>query len=136
MSLSLLATTDSRPSSPNISLLSHHSLASNPGEVIVGTSTLTDTDDGEDLDDFLQFLDTADEELVLREDVGRNKIQVILHNGYEYRRDRVAERKKKSQNWVCRYASRTRCKGRIRLNVVDLTNFMEIKSLFHRVKAK
>ena len=123
------ATTDSQSPSSEVSASGRHSLASNPGEVIVGTSTLTDTDDGENLDDFLQFLDTADEELVLREGVGRKKIQVILHNGYEYRRDRVAERMRKSQNWVCRYASRTRCKGRIKLNVVDLNNFMEGASI-------
>ena len=81
-------------------------------------------EDSGSLESFMEFLDVADEEFELRHEVGRRKIDVILHDGYEYRRDRASHRWRLSQLWVCRYASRTKCKGRFHLNVQDFTDFM------------
>ena len=78
-----------------------------------------------DFEGFLQSLDTAEEELELRREVGKRKIDVILHRGYEYRCDRASERARLSQRWVCRYASKTKCKGKFKLIVRDLTDFMD-----------
>ena len=69
------------------------------------------------------------DELLLFQDVGPRKIDVIVYKGYEHRRERGSQCHKFNQKWVCRYAKKTKCKGKFKLAVRDLTNFLEEASI-------
>ena len=75
------------------------------------------------LESFMQSLDTVNEEVELLRGVGVRRIDIIVHMNYEYRRDRASEAEKLSQRWVCRYAGKFKCKGKLRLKARDLINF-------------
>ena len=94
--------------------------------VLGAAAAMAADEDSGSLESFKEFLDVAvDDGLELRRNVGRRKIDVLLHNEYEYRRDRATEGVKLTQLWVCRFASRTKCKGRFHLSVKDLSDFTE-----------
>ena len=94
------------------------------GEPIVVAATAgADAEGSGDLAAFEEFLDTAVAEIQMFSGVGRRQIDVILHNGYEYRRDRIAEKTKPSQLWICRCASKFKCKGRARITTRNLDTF-------------
>ena len=69
------------------------------------------------------------DELLLFQDVGPRKIDVIVYKGYEHRRERGSQCHKYNQKWVCRHAKKTKCKGKFKLTVRDLTNFLEEASI-------
>ena len=76
-------------------------------------------------EEFRYFLDTMEQELKLCKDVkakGGRKIDVLLHDGHEFRCDRPEMRKKANQTWVCRHAHAYKCKSKFRLNVTDLAD--------------
>ena len=50
------------------------------------------------------------------------KIDVVVYKGYEHRCDRRSDRERYSQLWKCRYATKFGCKGKFRLEVMDLNN--------------
>ena len=74
----------------------------------------------------------ADEGLTLLQNAGRRMIDVILHEDYEYRRACSSVRGRHDQKWVCRYASRFKCKGTLRIIVQDLEDFMNGASIRHK----
>ena len=92
--------------------------------VLSATALGASRENSGDLEQFQEFLDTVTEELELFTGVGPKRIDVLLREGFEYRRDRATERTKLSQLWVCRYAGKFRCKGKFRLNVRDLDDFI------------
>ena len=92
--------------------------------VVAAASVQAASESSGDLEQFQEFLDTVSEELELFTEVGARRIDVILREGYEYRRDRATEKAKYSQLWVCRYAGKFRCRGRFRLNVRDLEDYI------------
>ena len=94
------------------------------GLQITGAMGETAPEEDDSLESFKQALDTAEEELVLFRNVGRRYIDVIRHREYEYRRDRAAVRNQYDQRWVCRYAQKFKCKGRLLIHVRDLEDFM------------
>ena len=77
---------------------------------------------------FLERLDVLSEEIKLHQGMGHRKIDVIIYKGFEHRCDRRADREKYSQVWRCRYAAKFGCKGKFRLEVVDLDN-IEVDSV-------
>ena len=95
------------------------------GEEVLATVAAAEESSSGSLENFKQFLDTAVQELELFTNMGRKGIDVILHHGFEVRRERSAEKRKHIQLWVCRYGTRFKCKGRIRLHVKDLDDFMK-----------
>ena len=76
------------------------------------------------LEDFEQFLDTVAAEIQLFSGIGRRNIDIILRDGYEYRRAKPTECGKVSQSWVCRYSTRFKCKGKLRINTADPNDFL------------
>ena len=74
------------------------------------------------LEQFQDFLDSADENIQLLDNVGKKKISIILFRNYEFRTDRRAVREKQSQLWVCRWAGKYRCKCKLVLDVEDPQN--------------
>ena len=121
-----MVASDTPVSTPTCQAAAHASPEPPPGDapVLDTIAVPAEDQDSGSLESFMEFLDVAEEEFELRHEVGRRKIDVILHDGYEYRRDRAAHRWRLSQLWVCRYASKTKCKGKFHLNVQDLTDFM------------
>ena len=95
------------------------------GLPITGAAEEAAPNDSDSLESFKQALDTAEEELVLLQNVGRRFIDVIRHQNFEYRRDRAAVRFRDDQKWVCRYATKFRCLGQLIIKVRDLENFMD-----------
>ena len=95
------------------------------GEEVLATVAAAEESSSGSLENFKQFLDTAVQELELFTNMGRKGIDVILHHGFEVRRERSAEKRKHIQLWVCRYGTRFQCKGRMRLHVKDLDDFMK-----------
>ena len=71
---------------------------------------------------FLEGLDVLSEEIKLHQGMGRCKIDVLLYKGFEHRCDRRADRERYSQIWRCRYAAKFGCRGKFRLEVMDLEN--------------
>ena len=116
------ATLESSPhSSPQTSDQFHTA-----GTQIVSASAVADESNGSfNVSSFEEALDMAEEEIELRQNVGCRGIDVILYREYEYRRDRASEGRKMAQKWVCRYANKTKCKGKLKLNVRDLNNFID-----------
>ena len=99
-------------------------LPSAGGDIIVATAEIgASRENSGSLEEFEQFLDTAVAELQLFAGVGRNKIDVILRDGYEYRRQKQEEKLKTSQTWVCRYSTRFKCKGKMRIIRSDQDDF-------------
>ena len=68
---------------------------------------------------FLDFLDSADEDIQLLDNVGRRKISIIVFRNYEFRTDRRAVRKQRNQLWICRWARKYDCKCKMILDVDD-----------------
>ena len=63
-------------------------------------------------------------EITFFKNVGRRKIDVILFDKYEYRRDSASEKGRPSQKWVCRYANKFDCKGGFRIIVQNQDDFL------------
>ena len=95
------------------------------------TSCATFTEVEEGLDQTLAS-DPAEAGLTLQQNVGRRMIDVILHEDYEYRRSCSSVGGRHDQKWVCRYASRFKCKGTLRIIVQDLEDFMNGASIRHK----
>ena len=84
-------------------------------------------------DSFETFLDTFCDELSFHTEVGRNKIDVILYQGFEFRRDRLTEKQKTDQLWVCRHAGKFKCKAKVKLHVPHLDDFTRGSSVTQAV---
>ena len=94
------------------------------GECVVAVGTVgPEAERSGDLADFEDFLDTAAAEIKLLSGVGHRSIDIILRSGFEYRRDRHTEKTKLSQLWVCRYANKFKCKGKLRITTRCLDTF-------------
>ena len=64
-------------------------------------------------------------EITFFQNVGRRKIDVVLFDEYEYRRDSASEKRRPSQKWVCRYANKFDCKGGFRIIVQNQDDFLD-----------
>ena len=100
----------------------------------MGTTSLATLTEAADVLDLTLASDPAEAEegLTLQQNVGRRMIDVILHEDYEYRRACSSVQGRHDQKWVCRHASRFKCKGTLRIIVQDLEDFMNGASIRHK----
>ena len=116
------------PASPLIANASHSNPASPAQQqpILDAASPVENPVEPEDdRNSFEEFLDTVNDELQLVKDSGRKKIDVILYRGHEFRQDRAAEAEKPVQLWICRHSYKYKCKGKLKIRVVDYNNFIE-----------
>ena len=66
------------------------------------------------------FLDVLEAELQFRQDGNKRKTDVLIYQGYEHTRDRLADKQCPTQYWHCRHKHKYKCKARLTLRVTDL----------------
>ena len=66
------------------------------------------------------FFDVLEEELLFRQEGKGRKTDVLIYQGFEHTRDRLADRQCFTQYWHCRHRMRHKCKARLTLRVTNL----------------
>ena len=72
---------------------------------------------------------TEEEFVLVPRQVGNRKVNIILHRGYEYCQGRGVFHPGQSQRWICRHASRFKCKGKLILVSTNKVDFMDGASI-------